>query len=559
MVSSRLRRSPDLLPIALLAVAIAAAAVLLICWAAGLTFFQDTWAFLMHRADWSPHSLFQPHNEHIVVLDVVIQKLLLEIFGMTSAMPEFVVMTILLSLAATLLFVYVRRRAGAWPALFAAVLLLFAGPAWQVLLWPFEMVFVGSIAAGIAMLLALDREDRRGDVLACVALVVCFGFSTLGISFALAAIVEWLLAWRRRGWRRAWVWVVPLFLFALWYLGWGHTAEKHVTPRNVLHAPEYLAEGVASSLSTLLGTSNVNVLGQGSPGWGWAFLLAVLALVGWGLVRRHRFSASVLPSLVALVSFWLLAGANYIVGREAISSRYAYAGGALVLLVLADLLKGVRLPSRRWTLPLLALAGVVALAAAVANLSPLREGRDLFREQTVFTRSDLAAMEIAHRTIAPSFELAPELAGTGSLIDVFADEYFPVRRDHGSPAYDEAELAAAAPFGRKQADIVLSRALPIATETLLGARLPSTAGCTRVPPHGRPVPIGPGTTRVALPPGPHADFALGRFAVKGEFPVVTEGARGDSVTKLKIPADTSPRPWQLKVASSAPAWVCPPK
>ncbi len=558
-MANRRRPALDLAPWIVLALAVAVASVVVLSFESDLTFFQDTWAFLMHRADWSANSLFEPHNEHIVVLDVVIQKLLLEIFGMTSALPEFITMTVLLAVAAVLLFVYVRRRAGDWPAVMAAVLLLFAGPAWQVLLWPFEMVFVGSIAAGIAMLLALEREDRRGDVLACIALVVCFGFSTLGISFALAAIVEWLLAWRGgRGWRRAWYWLLPCFLFLIWYVGWGHTAEKHLSLHNVLHAPEYLAEGVASSLATLFGVSNVSVLGQGSPGWGWAILVAILALIGWGLLRRHRFSASVLPPLVALASFWLLAGANYIIGREAISSRYAYAGSALLLLVLADLLKGVRLRDRRLAAAVLGAAGVVVLVAAVANIEPLREGRDYFREQTVVTRSDLAGMEIAHKTIAPSFELSPEIAGTPSLIDVFADEYFPVEHAHGSPAYDESELAGAAPFGRKQADIVLSRALPISTETLLGAHLASTAGCTHVPPNGPPVPLGPGTTRVALPPGPRASFSLRRFAT-AEFPVTTEGAEGNSVTKIVIPADTSHRPWQLQVTSPRPAWVCPPR
>ncbi len=57
-----------------------------------------------------------------------------------------------------------RRRVGPWPALFAAVLLLFLGPAWEVLLWPFEIAFAGSVLFGVAMLLALDRGERRGDV-----------------------------------------------------------------------------------------------------------------------------------------------------------------------------------------------------------------------------------------------------------------------------------------------------------------------------------------------------------------------------------------------------------
>jgi hypothetical protein len=552
------RPALDAAPFLLLGLAVIVASVLLLGYESNQTFYQDTWAFLMHRQGFNADAFLEPHNEHIVVLDVAIQKVLLQIFGLSSAMPEFVFMTALLAFTAVLLFVYARRRAGAWPAALMAILLLFVGPAWQVLLWPFEMVFVGSIAAGIGMLLALEREDRRGDRLACLLLVVCFGFSTLGISFGLAAIVDFLLGWRRRGARRAYVWALPFFLFAVWYAGWGHTAEKHLTLHNVLRSPLYLLEGAASSLSSLLGVSNVSVTGQGSPGWGWAVLAAIVALVAYGVVRRHRFSTSVLPPLVAGASFWLLAGANYIAGREAISSRYAYAGAAFSLLVAADLLKGVRWDAWRPSRVALGLAAAVTLAAVLVNLSPLREGHQVYREQAVLTRADLAAMDIAEPTIAPGFELAPEVAGTPSLIDVFADEYFPVKHDHGTPAYSTAALARAPKAGRRQADIVLAFAGGLTTSESPGAALGSTRGCTRVAPGGGPVDLGPGTTRIGLAAGPHAAFSLRRFA-SGEFPVPTAGAEGGSVTAVKIPADLSARPWQLQVEASQTAFVCPPK
>ena len=69
--------------------------------------------------------MFKPHNEHIVVIQVVIEVILLETFGMTSATPEYVLLILALLVTATLLFVYVRRRIGPWPALMAAVVLLF--------------------------------------------------------------------------------------------------------------------------------------------------------------------------------------------------------------------------------------------------------------------------------------------------------------------------------------------------------------------------------------------------------------------------------------------------
>jgi hypothetical protein len=102
---------------------------------------------------------------------------------MGTALPVYVVLTEALLIVAVLLFVYVRRRLGPWPAVMAAALLLFVGPAWQDILWPFEIGFVGSALFGLAMLLALDRGDRRGDLAACAFLAISAGFSSLGLSF----------------------------------------------------------------------------------------------------------------------------------------------------------------------------------------------------------------------------------------------------------------------------------------------------------------------------------------------------------------------------------------
>src|SRR5262249_15865396 len=55
-----------------------------------MTFYQDTWAFLLERRDPSLNAVLLPHNEHIVVFPVLIEQSLLRIFGMSSARPEYV-------------------------------------------------------------------------------------------------------------------------------------------------------------------------------------------------------------------------------------------------------------------------------------------------------------------------------------------------------------------------------------------------------------------------------------------------------------------------------------
>src|SRR5262249_13689523 len=151
-------------------------------------------------------------------------------------------------------------------------------------------------------------------------------------------------------------------------------------------------------------------------------------------------------------------------------SRYLYAGVAFLLLIGADLLRGVRIGRP-------ALLAAAALTAVVVgfNLVPLREGRDFFRSQTVLTRSDLAAIEIAERTVEPSFALTPEIGGTSFLNEIEAGNYLTAVDEYGSPAYTPAELASAPEAGRVQADVVLVNALPVTIETRKGSGSPSHA------------------------------------------------------------------------------------
>jgi hypothetical protein len=259
----------------------------------------------------------------------------------------------------------------------------------------------------------------------------------------------------------------------------------------------------------------------------------------------------------AAATNWFLTAFNQIPGRDPTSSRYQYMGGVLVLLLLANLLQGVRFGRRA-----IVAGGVLTAAAVAVNLVVLRDGRDVLEQQSVLTQANLAAIEIAQRTVAPDFSLTPEVAGTTTLIDVEVAKYLPAVDEYGSPAYAPSQLAGALDYGRRQADIILAQALPLSTLTRLGAYDPSDPGenCAALPAGAssptREVRLSPGLTRIELAPGPHADLSLRRFAT-GEYPVVTEGAPGDSVTTLRIPRDRAARyPWYLHVEASQPARVC---
>ena len=535
-------------PLVLLAVAMAAAAAVLLSYGSNLTFFQDSWEFLMNRRELTADAVFSPHNEHIVVVPVLVELLSLRLFGMDSMLPELVVLVALLLGAAGCLFVYVRRRLGPWPALFMTTLLLFLGPAWQDYLWPFQIGFAGSALCGLGALLALEEGDRRWDLAACVLLALAIGFSSLGIPFAAAAAVEILLARRERGLRRLYAVAVPALLYGAWYLGWGHEAPNQLSAGNVLDSPVYVGEGVVASLDAVLALGTIAGEVVGRSQWGLPLLIVLLALVAYGQLRRPGFPRGLWPVLAGAATFWFLAGLNAIPGREPYSSRYLYIGGLFLLLVAANLLARVR--CNRWGL---LAAGAATLVVVGFNLVPLREGRDFFEEQTLLTRSDLAAIEISSRTIEPGFTLgAPEIAGTVYLNEVEAEKYLTAVREHGSPAYTPAELAAAPEQGRRQADLVLANALPLGIETGLPAS-PASGRCLRAGAVG--LALTPGTTAIHFPGGEEGAVRLRRFA--SGWPLRAEEIPGRSTTRLFVPRDLSRHPWRLRV-EPAGALVCRP-
>lgn len=543
-------RNPPLLLLAA-ALAVAAAMILVLTW--HYTFLQDTWDFLINRRTLTADTILTPHNEHIVVIPVLIEWTFLQLFGMESAKPEIFLLLVSLLATATLLFVYLARRVGQWLALFATVLILCLGPAWELLLWPFEVSLIGSVLFGLAMLLALEREDRPGDLLACLFLILSFGFSTLGIPFAVAAFVVVLQSPRELRWRRAYVFLVPLALYAAWYLGWGHEAESHLSARNVLASPRYVAEAMAVGVGNLFGLGTNPIDGMTEKIWGATLL--ILLVVGLVLFKRRRpgIDPRFWPVAAAAAANWFLMAFNQMPGRDPVSSRYQYASCIFLLLLASDLLAGVRLRGRGIA------AGAVVTALVIGpNVVVLENGSDFFDNQTVFTRTDTRAIEIARRTVDPSFQLAPEVAGIPALVDITAGKYLEAVDEYGSPAYSLPELEAAAPEARRQADIVLAAALPLQARVRLGVYDRGGAeNCITIT-DGQPeeVKVDPGTTRVEVSPGPAATISMRRFAT-GEYPVSIATAEGESTTVLRVPRDEAPqRPWYLHVDAVQGARVC---
>ena len=200
-------RFEGFLPTVLFAAAAVASGVLLVVLGSRIGFSLDHWDVLLHRRGLSADVILDPTNEHPVIAPMLVWKAILGVFGMDSLTPFQLASTAAFLGSAVLLFVYVRRRVGEWAALAATLPILVLGAAADDLLLAFQIGFFGSTALGIATLLALEREDRRADLVACALLVGSLCFSSLGIPFAIGAAVR--IATRPEPARRIYVVAVP--------------------------------------------------------------------------------------------------------------------------------------------------------------------------------------------------------------------------------------------------------------------------------------------------------------------------------------------------------------
>lgn len=559
-------RLPFALAPALFCAAVAAAGALLVLYHSRLTFWRDEWDFLLHRNDFSADSLLSPHLEHVAVLHTFAYTTLLHLFGMDSARPFQLLAIALFLSSVVLLFIFLRRRVGDWLALAGVLPVLVLGPAWDDLLWPFQLAFFGSMCFGLGALLALEREDRAGDQLTCGLLVGSMFTSSLGLAFAAGVGAHVVLG---RDWlRRAYVIAIPVALFAFWWLGWGREAESSASLHNLLTAPSYVFDGFASSLSSLLGLASPRDEASVSAlDWGRPLLLAALVLAALRL-RRVRAAPRWLLVVVALgVAFWVLAALNATLFREPTTGRYQYMGAIFILLIAAELLRGVRVTAR----PAIGAILLVSGAAALSNLSFLDSSAQGLRQFGELQPAGLAAIEISRDTVDPGFLLTQENADVDYFDWVDAGSYLAAVDRFGSPAYGGSELAAAPEPARAVADKVLADALgvgfaarPIAggaqasPPVVVGAAAPLHRGCLELEASNRdpnaPVvlelPQGGARIRTATPEG--ARLRLRRYASES-FPVELGRRRAASVA---IPPDRSSEPWELELMARAPVTVC---
>jgi hypothetical protein len=489
---------------------------------------------------------------------IAIYRVLFATAGLDHYGPYRAVVTGAHLACATLVFVYASRRVGGFLGLLAAALLLFLGPGAQNILWPFQLGWLISLGAGVGALLMLDRKDRLGNAGACALLALSLASSGIGQPIALGLLVEVL--WRRR--RDAWVVAVPVALSALWLLAYQTNQTGHWR-QDVVLTPSFVANAPAAVLSALTGLAGPSGIdGPQAPlTWGTPLLIVAMAALVWRLPRLRPIPARVVTLLTMAVSFWVVTALGRAFFGGPFAGRYLYVGAVFILLLVAELARGVSVSRPA--------AGVAA--AAVSNIGAFRDAARDLRAQAQVTRAEVGTLDVTRAIVRPDY------VSQGFLFDeVVAEPYFAAEKALGTPAASPAEIATMPENVRKAADSQLLSIHKVglagttpglrpgarpAIESAVGGAVTGRDACLTFDPAGATPPGATSELRLAVPPtgllvtGEGGLVAVGVRRFADEFQAVGTVAAGASAV-LRIGPDLATQPWHLRVAPTERARVC---
>jgi hypothetical protein len=589
-----------------------AAIVLIGVEANGTTFSGDDWAYLYRLANQSlPSAMFDsPPGTYLVALPMLVYAALAELFGIDSYVPHRIAGLLLLVLAAGLLLEWARRRVGYAAALPGAVLMLFFGAASEVVVIPMRFPSQLAICAGLAMLLALDRKDSRGDVAAFVLAAVALLSHPVALGFVAVAVVRVALEVPDRRRRRSWM-LLPPVLYGIWLAALHPSPETGYESRPsdvVSFAADYFV-AVSGALSGVFespwtdGPDFIN-------GWSTAIAIFAVAALAIGVIAIAR--AGTLPgglmAALAGLAVGLISPAFSPAGllRVPDAPRYLYPGAIFVLLVVVELVKAYPLGGR--ARPLAAgLAALVFISALTANVALLEKRASTTVDASRVLKAELGALEftrggqdsaarvgggrpaeedgLAHLIFAVN-----PMGNDPQLLADAAPAFFLISDAYGSPAYGTSALRAAPVPLRQEADRVLAAAIPIELSAVerasarsgnpptvherYGNRAVVRGSClvllpgpeSSAAPSTPPLPEGdaPPLVQLSVPPGElriqargntRPALRVGRLSGQPIYPITWPS--GERAASLSLPrAGLGTMPWSLVVYSDRQTKVC---
>jgi hypothetical protein len=499
---------------------------------------------LVHYAPFSPEYLLAPFNGHLPFGGRFAYEFVFATFG--AEYELFVLINIAALLACVALtFELARRRIGTIAALAPCIVLLFLGFASEQLLWPLDFNTSASLAAGLGAVLALQRDGRRGEILACLLLTVSVATIELGLSFAVGIAAWLLLRHRVDALRRAWIVLVPVALYALWWIWARRFGQSETDAGNIRLIPETLLHGAAAVMGSLTGTNPVQ------PG---SYVSAVTwfgkaSAVAAAAVLAVRLCLGKLPRtiwvwLIVLGSYWLLLA---VAARPAEAGRYILVGSVMVVLIAADTVR--RQVSDGVAVALL----LLALVALPANIAQLTEGRadDTLHHDPPISQTEFAMLELARRHVDPDYVVTsdPRVAEVdgGLYIGIPAGAYLDAAAHNGPFAYSLEEVREQDEGLRLIADAALVGALGVELEPAPAPGREAECRSVAIAPGAESAGFTAAAGGMLLRPasGKQTALWLARFADSPRSVGIDYLPAGWS--KLVIPADAAADPWRVTV------------
>jgi hypothetical protein len=542
------------LPVVLLAASGAVAAALILFINRSGNFYYDEWDWFAGAAHLDAAKLFESDNGHLVLVPRLIYKMVLSAFG-THYLPFMLVNLALVLAISVLLFILARPRVGDWLALVPAVLLMFFGSGWDVLVTSVGINANLAVACGLGAFLALDRRTLAADLVA--GGLVAIGLASQSGETAVALGGTVLLIGQGR-WRRAWVMLVPLVLFGIWNAQAPKSGGGKLTVEHLGGLSHSLFDSVSSTIASVTGVfpigfpsglAEINVT-AGRP-------LAAVAIVAAGaylLLGGRRVTPRFLAYSTVVSVLWLSIG---VVGRNPGTGRYNFVVLPFIFLAAFELLAGRPM---RWR-PLVALGAVLVLGL-MANLNALRTGGAILRYHGASDRGVAAALELQAHRIEADPDLADEsvahLAATADpystdMVYVTAGDYLRAAREFGSAAYPAADIATAPEYAREGTDRVLLALLDPRLTPFAPNGVAWRTGCATLPdPASLVIPSG---GLIIQASSASVEVRLRRFAEVSTSTPLTLPARSEG--SLTLPGDELPQPWTAEVNSAAPVIACP--
>lgn len=496
---------------------------------------------------------FAPHNGHLVLLGKLMYRGLFLTVG--SDYTAFRAVEVAAALTCVgLFFILAQRWVRPLAALIPSVLLLFFGYAGESLSWPFNLHTLLALAFGLAALLMLERSDRRGDVVTCALLVLSVATVEVGLAFCVGVAVAVLR--RDDRWRRAWIFAIPLVLFAIWWLWARKFGQATFDFTNVRVLPIGITDALAAVVGSIFG---LNPTGEGVPtsvttvtAWGTALAaLGVVALVF--RIRRASVPEGMWVALVVILTYWVMIS---MAGRPPDSVRYLFVGAVTVFLVAAASLRGAKITGTA----LIVAACAVALAIP-PNISKFYDERASSVTDADNTRTEYAMYELARGRVDPEYLSVadPNVSALGGslFIPLTAGTYFEAADNFGSLGFSPDQVRGESLGLRQIADATLAGALKLKLRP--GEAPADPAACPRS------LDGSPGNSvffylrRGGALLGSLAQrpvyVSIGRFGTGGSGVSLGQLEPGEWAD-LRIPPDAAPDRWWATV--DGPVSVCPP-